>query len=195
MKIAIVTMGTLGDVRPYVALASGLRRAGYDVTLATGRGFAALVEGAGVSYAPLEADVLELMQAPESRAALRSPRAALRVLRQVGPTLRRVLEGEWAAARGADAVVYHPKALGGASIAERLGVPAFLALPVPAYSPTRAFPNPLLLSRDLGPLNRATYGPLNRLLALSTRGVVNGWRGRTLGLPRLGPLADELGRG
>ena len=45
MKIAILTIGTLGDVRPYVALGAGLRRAGYEVTLATGTGFAALAEG------------------------------------------------------------------------------------------------------------------------------------------------------
>ena len=35
MRIAIQTLGTRGDVQPYVALGLGLRRAGHDVVLAT----------------------------------------------------------------------------------------------------------------------------------------------------------------
>src|SRR3712207_7422292 len=50
----------------------------------------------------------------------------------------RVLDQEWAASQGADALVYHPKALGGYHIAEALDVPGFLAHPVPMFSPTRA---------------------------------------------------------
>ncbi|MFO8165480.1 MAG: glycosyltransferase [Thermodesulfobacteriota bacterium] len=34
MKIGIQTWGTEGDVRPFIALASGLSAAGHDVTLA-----------------------------------------------------------------------------------------------------------------------------------------------------------------
>ncbi|MBW1984441.1 MAG: glycosyltransferase [Deltaproteobacteria bacterium] len=34
MKIGLQTWGTEGDIRPFIALAAGLRRAGHDVTLA-----------------------------------------------------------------------------------------------------------------------------------------------------------------
>lgn len=66
--------------------------------------------------------------------------------------MRRILVDEWEAVASsrADAVVYHPKAIGGYHVAEALDVPGFLALPVPALSPTRAFPNPVLPLPNLG---------------------------------------------
>lgn len=192
VKVAILTLGTRGDVQPYVALGAGLRAAGYEVTLATGKGFGGLVEGHRFDYVPLAADLFDLMQSAEGRASLRSPRAALRVLRQLAPTYRRVLDQTWEAARGANAIVYHPKVLGGASLAEALGVPGFLTIPIPAFSPTAAFPHPALPWRDLGPLNRASYGIVNRLLTLSTQGVFNAWRWEVLGLSPLPLLAAEV---
>ena len=94
---------------------------------------------------------------------------------------------------GADAVVYHPKALGGYHVAEALGVPGFLALASPALSPTREFPCPLLPLPDLGgTLNRLSYGAFFRSITLPYRRMVNQWRERTLGLPVLPLSASEL---
>jgi sterol 3beta-glucosyltransferase len=136
VNVAILTLGTRGDVQPYVALGTGLKEAGHEVTLVTGKGFDGLVAGRGLHYVALDLDLLELVQSPEGKAALRSARGALRLLRQLMPAWQQMLVDEWEAARGTDAVVYHPKALGGYHIAEALGVPGFLALPVPALSPT-----------------------------------------------------------
>jgi sterol 3beta-glucosyltransferase len=159
VKIAILTLGTRGDVQPYVALGAGLKEAGHVVTLVSGKGFDELVAGRGLRYVALDLDLLELVQSPEGKAAMRSARGALRLLRRLMPAWRRMLVDEWEAARDADAIVYHPKAFGGYHIAEALGVPGFLALPVPALSPTRAFPTPVLPLPNLGgPLNRLSYG-------------------------------------
>jgi sterol 3beta-glucosyltransferase len=49
-------------------------------------------------------------------------------------------------------------------------------------SPTRAFPVPGLVKRDLGPLNRATYR-LATAAARSFRGTVDEWREEVLDLP------------
>jgi UDP:flavonoid glycosyltransferase YjiC (YdhE family) len=109
------------------------------------------------------------------------------------PAWRQMLVDEWEAARGADAVVYHPKAFGGYHIAEALGVPGFLALPVPALSPTRAFPVPVLPLPNLGgALNNLSYGLFFRSSTAPYRCVVNRWRERTLGLPPLSLLSSEL---
>ena len=118
----------------------------------TGNGFEATVSGRGLRYVALDVDLLELAQSPGGRAALRSPKGALRMARGLMPTVRRMLVDEWeaAASSGADAVVYHPKAIGGYHVAEAMGVPGFLALPVPALSPTRAFPVPVLPLPNLG---------------------------------------------
>lgn len=195
MNVAILTLGTRGDVQPYVALGAGLKEAGHEVTLVTAKGFEAMVSGRGLRYAALDVDLLELAQSPEGRTALRSPMGALRTARGLMPTVRRMLVDEWKAAAswGADTIVYHPKAMGGHHVAEALGVPGFLALPVPALSPTRAFPVPVLPLPDLGgPLNKLSYGAFFRSITLPYRRMVNRWRKETLGLPALPLLASEL---
>jgi sterol 3beta-glucosyltransferase len=48
MKIVVVTIGSRGDVQPYINLSQGLRDAGHDVTLATNPTLCPLVEAHGV---------------------------------------------------------------------------------------------------------------------------------------------------
>lgn len=195
MKVAILTLGTRGDVQPYVALGAGLKQAGNEVTLVTGKGFDEMVAGRGLRYVALDLDLLELARSPEGKAALRSARGALRLWRQLLPAWRQMLVDEWEAARNAEAIVYHPKAFGGFHIAEALGVPGFLALPVPALSPTRAFPTPVLPLPNLGgSFNRLSYGLFFRSSTAPYRRMINRWRKRTLGLPPLSLLSSELER-
>ncbi|MER7463184.1 glycosyltransferase [Streptomyces sp. NPDC097981] len=56
MKILIAAAGSRGDVAPYTGLGAGLRRAGYDVALATTDAFAPLVRNAGLEFRSLPAD-------------------------------------------------------------------------------------------------------------------------------------------
>ncbi len=97
----------------------------------------------------LDVDLLELAQSPEGKAAL-AGNDLLGMIKKLMPTMRRMLDDEWTAVRGADALIYHPKALGGYHVAEALGIPGFLSHPVPAFSPTRDFPIPVLRLPDLG---------------------------------------------
>ena len=97
MNVAILTLGTRGDVQPYVALGAELKEAGHEVTLVTGKGFEAMASGRGLRYVDLDVDLLELAASPEGRAALRSPRAALRIVRELLPTMRGILVDEWEA--------------------------------------------------------------------------------------------------
>ena len=196
MKITILTAGSRGDVQPFVALAQGLKRAGHDATLAAGAGFEGFVRERGVAYARLQADYQELATSERGRAALGgSPVAVLRSLREsVLPMAREALDDAWAAARGADAIVYHPKALAGAHLAEKLDVPCFLALPVPLLAPTAAFPAPGIAARNLGGfLNRITYA-LPRAAALPFHGTINRWRREALDLPARDLFTDPFRR-
>jgi sterol 3beta-glucosyltransferase len=56
MKILITAGGSRGDVAPYTGLGAELRRAGYDVALATTDTFAPLVRDAGLEFRSLPAD-------------------------------------------------------------------------------------------------------------------------------------------
>lgn len=116
-----------------------------------------------------------------------SPSWLVRMLREARTGMRGLLDAQWAAiSTGADALVYHPKALGGASIAERLGIPAFVALPLPGLTPTRAFPSPMLPLANLGLLNTLSHRLVLRTAEALFRAPVDGWRRERLGLPPAG---------
>ncbi len=190
MKILMLTLGSRGDVQPYVALGRGLQRAGHAVRLATAEPFAEFVTSNGLEFVPLTGKFLDVMQTSEGKAAFAGKANALKLLREMKPMMRQMMDDGWQAAAGVDAVIYHPKPLSGYSIAEKLDVPAILAVPLPLYSPTRAFPSPILPFASLGgALNRASHGLTVWLAAASMRGTLNGWRKEVLGLPS---VRDEL---
>src|SRR3712207_21652 len=113
MTLTLLTAGTQGDVQPFVALGIGLRDAGYDVTVAAPLDSETLVSSRGLPYAPLHADYYELATSEEGRAMLSgNPLQIARNLgRVVTPMIRRLLDDSWEAARGSDAIVFHPKVL------------------------------------------------------------------------------------
>lgn len=57
MKIIIPTIGTRGDIQPYIALAIGLQNAGHSVILATHPCMRSLVESYNVEFAPMGPDI------------------------------------------------------------------------------------------------------------------------------------------
>jgi sterol 3beta-glucosyltransferase len=185
MKIVILTLGTRGDVQPYIALGLGLQAAGYAVTLGTSRDFKSVVTEWGLGFAPFEFSVRETLSSPDARAAFESKRAAVRLYRKVSPQMPRLLDDAWAAAQGSDAVVYHPKIINGLDVAEALEIPGIIAFYLPALSPTRVFPAPFIPGPaswgDFG--NRLTHVLFLRLLTAPYCKLVNRWRARTLGLP------------
>lgn len=190
MNILILTLGSHGDVQPYVALGRGLQEAGHHVRLATAEPFASFVRDRGLEFAPLTGKFLDLMETSAGKKAFGGKSSALKLLREAKPIMRQMLDDGWRAADGIEAVIYHPKALGGYSIAEKLNIPAILSVPLPLYSPTSAFPSPILPVGNLGgPLNRASHRLAVWLAAASMRGTLNGWRREVLGLA---PVRNEL---
>lgn len=195
-RILILTVGSRGDVQPYVALGRGLQAAGHQVTVATATDFGPFVTRQGLSYARLRADFMALLETDEGRAAL-SGGNKLGLMKKVMPMLRDILDDAWEAARDAEALVYHPKPLAGFHLAERLGVPAFVAMPAPILTPTSEFPNPILPQnlRLGGWFNRLSYAALTPLMTMPYRGLTNTWRKDKLGLPPRPALASEMVRG
>jgi sterol 3beta-glucosyltransferase len=185
MKITILTAGTRGDVQPYVALAQGLKKAGHEVTVATGTNFESFVTGHGVSYAPLRVDYYQLIDSPEGRAMMSgNPLRMMQNMKTtVLPLMRRLLDDSWEVSQGSETIIYHPKVLSGIHIAEKLGVPCFVAATVPILTPTRAFPAPGLPFGNLGGwLNKKTYAVVG-MASSFFNGIMKSWRKETLGLP------------
>ena len=185
MRILFQTLGSRGDVQPYVALGAELRKRGHEVTLSTGRGFEAMIEAAGLRAAPLSDDVLDLLQTPEVQEALRSFAGKLRAWRAFRGLARRQLDemADVGLALRPDLIVYHPKAMAGPSLGEVLGVPAIPSYLQPVYVPTGAFANPILPFESVGRLgNRLSHRATHGLVTLATSGQIKTWRREKLGL-------------
>ena len=172
----VLTAGSTGDVEPFVGLAARLAARDHEVVLAADSAFEQLAPGGGVRYAPVRADFRSLLPTREGK------KPSLRG--KVFPVIRDMLEDSWrvAQAERPEVIVAHQKTLGAPHLAERLGIPHVQALTVPMLTPTREFPLPGMVRRDLGGfLNRASYRLLDGL-TLPYSGLVRAWRRDTLGL-------------
>jgi UDP:flavonoid glycosyltransferase YjiC (YdhE family) len=188
MHIVIFSLGSRGDVQPYLALALGLQQAGHRVTLVAPHSFAERIQSYGVGAHPARFDVQELMRRPEVRATLqgRNPVRQFRFMRDVMQNgAQQAMDDFWQAAQTADLVVQTGTGNGGVEAATQRGIPLVIASVLP-FPPTRAFPSfflPLRASLG-GGYNRLTHTLMHRVLWAGLGGpATNRWRASRLGLP------------
>ena len=199
-NILIMTYGTRGDVEPLLALALGLKRRGHAVLLVTSERFGEWIGGHDIDFAPVSDDGLALIETDEAKAMLDGSAgwlakiaAGRRLTAKAGPIMDGIIAESWriAAQFRPDAIVFHPKMLASPHIAEKLGIPVFLAALQPMFTPTSAFPVPGLPRLPLPGWNRLSY----RLAALGYglyRKSVNRLRVDDLGLTPVMKAADVL---
>ena len=201
MRFSIHTMGTRGDMQPYLALARGLRARGHEVMIVAPAQFAEMAQAEGVGFAGMSREFLDLLDSPEVKNVIGKSRAGFgggfKLLMHYRGLMRGLLDVEWEAARAfrPDAILYHAKALGAPHIAGRLNIPSFLASPLPGFTPTAAFPTPILPFANLGPLNWPSHSLMIHSAGMIFGGTLATWREESLGLPRrgkAGPLAGTL---
>ncbi len=193
MKICILTIGTRGDVQPFVALGKGLQQAGHEVTLCTAQTFENFVTENGLRYGYMNDELIRLMDSSEGKGAMEGKRGSgFGLIKKAKLILRKALDEAWEAAQGAEALVYHPKTLAGYHIAEKLNIPVFLSLPLPAYTPTREFVNPIFGTNIKlgGVVNRWSYA-VTRMASAMYGDVMNDWRVK-IGLPPCARFANEM---
>lgn len=207
LKVLVLTLGSHGDVQPYVALGMGLRDAGHEVTLCAPLFFESFVLSHGLRYAPMDNGFVDLINSLQGRAALEGMGSfwgAMKVLAtllpQVGPLQERVQHDAWAAAQSVrpDLVVFHPKLGGAPDIAHALGVPAVLAPMFPQYVSTREFVAVGLPEWPLGNgYRRGSYRFVHFVGKRAGTGPIRRWR-ESAGLgqapPGIGPMTGAQGR-
>jgi sterol 3beta-glucosyltransferase len=179
VKICILTIGTRGDVQPYIALGLGLKAAGHDVTISTLDEFKLLVHQYNLLHDSLRGDFLKAAQSAFGQKG-GNP---LRLIQQYIEMAKDTLADEWASAQKAEVLIYNPAAIGGYHIAEKLEIPTFAAFPAPLYSPTREFPNPFLPFRNLGPFNKLSHQLFAKLGPAMYRDPINRFRKNVLDFP------------
>lgn len=197
-NITILAIGSRGDVQPFVALALGLREAGYGVRVAAAADYESLVRDYGLPFAPLFGSVRSLLDSEAVYAVRDGGRNVLKVAPHffgaVRPLFSRLMADCWTASQGADALIV--STLGvycGFDIAATLRIPCFVAHMHP-FAATGTAPH-MFFPRlpDWLPLrsayNRSTYTLAEQAFWHFLRVPLNDARRDVLGAPSLGPFA------
>lgn len=182
MHITLLTIGSRGDVQPYIALAQRLQSHGHTVRIATHAEFRPWVLSYGVAeFAEVGGDPALLMRLciEQGTFSLGFVYTSLGMFRT---WLDELLTSSWAACQGTDVLVESPSAQAGVHVAERLGIPYMRAFTMP-WTATRAYPHAFAVPKRHagGHYNALTYALFELFLWRASAPQINAWR-RTLGL-------------
>jgi rhamnosyltransferase subunit B len=174
-RFLFATLGSLGDLHPYIAVARALTERGHRAVIATAEDYRADIEAAGLGFAPVRPSMAELGDYGTLVAKLfqvrRGPEYLIRNL--IMPHLRLAYEDLSRAADGADLLVSHPLAVTLPLVAKIRQLPWVATVLSPLsfmsnYDPPVIAGAPWL--RQLRKLGPKPYGLLLDLLKWSVRG-------------------------
>ena len=189
MRIAIIAMGTRGDVQPYLALGKGLVTAGHFVRLITHENFEKLVTSHGLEFCPAKGNVQEVMESPELRKLLE--RGNFLAINKYTSKIVKDISIDWArdgliACEGMELLI---AGVGGLylaiSLAEKLRIP-FLQAYIFPFTPTKAFPAILLpqsISKLGGTVNRLSHHLFRQIMWQGFQKADRSARQQVLNLP------------
>lgn len=124
-RVVLATIGSPGDVQPYLAIGQALQSYGHSPVVATSEYYRPLVERSGLDFAPIRPNRSPLQKDPDFLERLgstaRTPAALFRDMFM--PDLRSSTADMIDATRGADCVVVHTLVAGGRLAAEVHGIP------------------------------------------------------------------------
>lgn len=178
VRIFIPTIGSRGDVQPFIALAQGLNCAGHDVTLASHPVMRSLVESYDVNFAPIGPDLDLAREIAALRYRSRNTILGLiRGMRFGFDLLERSHNDILTGCRNADLVVVPTAIAAGKNEADQLNIPylsvTLMPWAVPWDDPARPF------------IKRAAYRLIDSMIGLITTLPLNRIRKRQ-GLPPVG---------
>jgi len=146
MHVAILTIGSHGDVQPYVALGVALKDAGHTVTLATSADFEPFVCQYGLDFAPIAGGIRQLLETDAGCRVLNTAGRPVRMLHDIARVVHlaellidQIVRDVSRACQGADRVIaasllyYY-----GDYVAQVAKTPLYLGSTGPK-APTRAF--------------------------------------------------------
>lgn len=183
LKVTCLTIGSRGDVQPYIALCKGLLAEGHKPRIATHAEFQGWIESHGIEFARVEGDPAELM-----RLCIEHGTFTWAFLREANSSFRGwldgLLESAAEACEGSDLLIESPSAMAGIHIAEKLAIPYFRAFTMP-WTRTRAYPHAFVMPEHKmgGAYNYMTYIMFDNIFWKAIAHQINKWRNHTLGLP------------
>lgn len=175
-KILIATLGTRGDVQPYVALARELTSLGAEVTISTGLGFDEMIEAAGAKPRPVPVNFQTLLQSEEVRDALHSLKGMIKAARKNMSLQKDIARALWeiGLAEKPDLILFNLKATVMTLVGRRLNVPALPTCLQPVTAPTAEFPLALFGMPNMGSrLNRWSYSLGRSVMRFGTSKLIS----------------------
>ncbi len=153
MRIALVPIGSRGDVLPVLALAQRLQRAGHEAHLISGDDVAGEAAEAGLPFRSIGLDV---------RRAMGEHRDLFAFARRMSPAVAEAVSAE-----DFDAVLATFLGVAAGGVARSRGLPFFYAVPLPGL-PTREFAYPTTAPRTRGGrANLATHRRMARVVRMA----------------------------
>jgi len=193
MRIALIAIGSRGDVQPYVALGRGLKESGHDICVVTHAVFENFVRDAQLDFGLIRQNPQQTLQSDLGQAALnnKGAQSLQSFSKLINQNLPQIFVDTFAACETQDALIASPLAYYCAPhIADKLGIPLINAYTLPVHS-TRKFPNYLFATaQKRGALyNQLTYLPGALFGWIPFIQMINQCRQSILGLPRVSPQA------
>lgn len=173
MKIAILTLGTRGDVQPFAVLGRALKERGHEVTMATAKNFEALVLSYGINFIPVEVDFQAVLDSEEGKKMMKGNLFAIRrnLKTWIYPLISDSLGAFYELAKTNDKVIYHVKTLADA-FADQFPNKMIRASVLPVVEPTTKFANPAFSGLPIpGFLNKLTYKLANKSIKLLSKPI------------------------
>ncbi|KAM0704247.1 hypothetical protein Q7P35_008480 [Cladosporium inversicolor] len=182
MRITCLTIGSRGDVQPYIALCKGLIVDGHHPKIATHAEFGPWIKKHGIDFAPVGGNPAELM-ALCVEYGMFTPKFITETNSKFRGWLDDLLVSAWEACQGSEVLIESPSAMAGIHIAEALGIPYFRAFTMP-WTKTRAYPHAFapLNFKFGGNYNIGTYTVFNSVFWQLTARQINSWRRKTMGI-------------
>ncbi|CAO3567499.1 unnamed protein product [Mortierella alpina] len=182
LHVTCLTIGSRGDVQPYIAFCKRMMQDGHSCRIATHGEYKDWIEGHGIEFGHVGGDPGELIELCVENGMF-TVSFIKEGLKKFRGWLDDLMETAWTACQNTDVIIESPSAMAGIHIAEALGVPYFRAFPFP-WTRTRAFPHPFAVAeRNLGRgYNYMSYAMIEQVFWKGISGQVNKWRKERLGL-------------
>ncbi|SCW03056.1 LAFE_0G01970g1_1 [Lachancea fermentati] len=183
-RFGLLTIGSRGDVQPYIALGKGLVKEGHTVTIITHEEFKDWIKSHGLMFKKIAGNPAELMSLMVQHGSMN-----VGLLREASTHFRgwiqQLLETSWQACQNLDILIESPSAMAGIHIAEALGIPYVRAFTMP-WTRTRAYPHAFIVpdQKRGGNYNYLTHVLFENIFWKGVSGQVNKWRVETLGLEK-----------
>ena len=193
-RIILATLGSLGDLHPFIAIALELQARGQEPIIATGECYRQKIERLAIPFRAIRPDC-DWVSDPAVMSRLTDMRWGLiRVLRdRIMPVLRDSYDDLLTASHGADLIVSHPYVYAARLLSETTGIAWVSTMHVPfgffSIRDLSIFPTAPTITRWLRRAGPRVCAPIMWLSKRAARGVAAPWYQlrRELGL---GPADD-----